>query len=100
MVRIVRAPPLDLSSVSPSFLPDDANPDIHQESLFGLQEAPTFRPTPEEFVDPLAYISSIRAAGEKCGILKIIPPEGWKPDFSIDTEVPVLLFLKERWTDT
>lgn len=39
-----------------------------------LPEAPVFRPTREEFADPLAYISSIRAAAEPWGICKIVPP--------------------------
>jgi histone demethylase JARID1 len=43
---------------------------------------PVFRPTAEEFADPIRYISSIRAIGEKAGICKIIAPEGWKPPFN------------------
>jgi hypothetical protein len=38
-------------------------------------------------VEPLKYIESIRPLAEKSGICKIIPPEGWKPPFALDTEV-------------
>ncbi len=31
-----------------------------------VPSAPTFYPTPEQFQDPVAYIESIRAEGEKC----------------------------------
>jgi hypothetical protein len=53
---------------------------------FTLPEAPTYRPTPEQFQDPLAYIASIRREAEAYGICKIVPPEGWKPPFAIDHE--------------
>lgn len=49
-----------------------------------LDEAPEFRPTAEEFADPLKFIASIRQVAEPFGICKIIPPEGWKPTCAID----------------
>jgi [histone H3]-trimethyl-L-lysine4 demethylase len=53
----------------------------------GLQEAPTFRPTKEEFKDPMEYIRKVTPKGSKYGICRIIPPEGWDPQFAVDTEV-------------
>ena len=43
---------------------------------FSLHEAPTFRPTPAEFQDPLGYISSIRDQAERYGICKVGVPGG------------------------
>lgn len=53
----------------------------------GLQDAPTFRPTEEEFADPHRYIMKIANEGQKYGAVKIIPPDSWNPDFAVDTEV-------------
>jgi hypothetical protein len=41
-----------------------------------LPEVPVFRPTAAQFRDPLAFIASVREAGERCGLVRIIPPEG------------------------
>ncbi|XP_030377901.1 lysine-specific demethylase lid isoform X2 [Scaptodrosophila lebanonensis] len=49
-------------------------------------ECPIFRPTAEEFKNPLAYISKIRSIAEKCGIAKILPPEKWSPPFAVDVD--------------
>jgi len=39
-----------------------------------LPEAPVFKPTEEEFQDPMKYIASIRDTVKKFGVCKIIPP--------------------------
>lgn len=59
----------------------------------GLQEAPTFRPSIEEFTDPIEYIRKIAPEARKYGICKIIPPETWNPPFAIDTEVWKIISL-------
>ncbi|OON14528.1 PHD-finger [Opisthorchis viverrini] len=47
-------------------------------------EAPIFRPSDEEFKDPLAYLMKIRNIGMKTGICKIIPPKSWNPPFAVN----------------
>ena len=44
-----------------------------------IASAPTFRPTLEEFADPIAYLSSIEARAREAGICKVIPPRGATP---------------------
>lgn len=87
-----RAPPLDLSTVERRG-PSSNVRESRRVRPHGLQEAPTFRPTEEEFKDPFEYIKKIRAVGEKYGICKIIPPDSWDPGFAIDTE---RFFFKTR----
>ena len=53
----------------------------------GLPEAPTYRPSEDEFRDPMAYIKSIADEASKFGICKIIPPDDWNPDLAINLEV-------------
>lgn len=79
------SPKLDLSTVKTSS-PRDPIPET-EPRLFGLQNCPEFRPTMEEFRDPMAYIRSISDRGKEFGIVKIIPPEEWKMPFVTDTEV-------------
>lgn len=61
----------------------------------GLLEAPTFYPSEDEFrAGPLEYIKKIEPEGRKYGIVKIVPPPGWKPPFAVDTEViPRILII-------
>jgi [histone H3]-trimethyl-L-lysine4 demethylase len=82
-----QAPPLDISTVERKGHPSAVGESKKRIRPHGLQDAPTFRPTEEEFRDPMEYMKKIAPEGRKYGICKIIPPDGWNPDFAIDTEV-------------
>ena len=58
------------------------------ENSTGMKSAPELHPTWEDFVHPIKYLSKpeIVQLGEKYGILKVIPPEGWKPRFALDSD--------------
>ena len=47
-------------------------------------DAPLFKPTAEQWEDPLRYISLIRPLAEQCGLARIQPPESWQPPFVVD----------------
>ncbi|KAL4994152.1 PLU-1-like protein-domain-containing protein [Aspergillus recurvatus] len=81
-----RSAPLDLSTVERRGQPNAPREPTSRVRPHGLQEAPTFRPTEDEFRDPEAYIRKIAPEGKKYGICRIIPPENWQPTFAIDTE--------------
>lgn len=74
-----RSAPLDLSTVERRGQPNAPREPGKRIRPHGLQEAPTFRPTEEEFKDPEAYIRKIAPEGKKYGICRVIPPEGWQP---------------------
>ncbi|CAD6888737.1 unnamed protein product [Tilletia laevis] len=65
-------------------------PSRSKTRVFGLEEAPIFYPTIEEFADPIKYIAWCAAPdggnAKEFGIAKIVPPEGWSPDFVLDQE--------------
>ncbi|CAG8587699.1 6134_t:CDS:2, partial [Ambispora gerdemannii] len=56
------------------------------ERHFGLEEGKTFYPTHEEFQNPFEYFEKIRPDAEAWGIIKVVPPKEWKPNFTLDTE--------------
>ncbi|KAK6339375.1 hypothetical protein TWF718_008795 [Orbilia javanica] len=80
-----RAAGLDMSSVEHRQIPSTKE-QPKKNRPHGITEAPTYRPTEEEFKDPFKYIQSIAEEGRKYGIVKIIPPDTWNPPFCIDTE--------------
>ncbi|KAL8737258.1 MAG: hypothetical protein Q9181_001844 [Wetmoreana brouardii] len=81
-----RAPPLDMATVEQRGHPMAVRETNKRIRPHGLQDAPTFRPTEDEFRDPMDYIKKIAPEGRKYGVCKIIPPDTWKPGFAIDTE--------------
>lgn len=50
-----------------------------------LQECPVLQPSDEEFASPIEYLArdDVKTLGNKYGLLKIVPPQGWKPPFSL-----------------
>ncbi len=68
-------------------------PQTHSIMNSKLEQVPIFRPTNEEFLDPVGFITKIRDIGEKFGMVKIIPPTDWNPNFGIDTEVSFFSFF-------
>lgn len=83
-----RAEPLDLSSVErKGKQADGLNGSNQRQHINGVTEAPTFRPTEEEWREPIEYMQKIAAEGMQYGIIKIKPPDSWNPDFAVDTTV-------------
>jgi len=82
-----KAERLDLSTVERRGRPFSVEEPAPRTHINGIPEAPTFRPTEEQWKNPFAYLKSIEVEGKKYGVIKIIPPESWNPDFVIDTEV-------------
>ena len=86
----VISPPLDLATVRTTPLIDSDQPGPPR--VFGLEDAPAYFPTLEQFRDPMAYISSILEGAQKYGIVKIVPPSDWKMPFVTDTTVRLIFF--------
>lgn len=82
------SPPLDLSSVERRGQPNAVRePHKPRSRPQGIEEAPTYYPTEEEWRDPVEYVKKISPEASRYGICKVVPPDSWNPDFAIDTEV-------------
>ncbi|KAI1811063.1 PLU-1-domain-containing protein [Poronia punctata] len=82
----MQSPPLDLLAVERRGQPTASREHVKKTRLFGLEEAPTYRPTSEEWKQPLEYIRKIAPEAQAYGLCKLIPPDSWNPDFAIDTK--------------
>ncbi|KAK0727760.1 PLU-1-like protein-domain-containing protein [Lasiosphaeria miniovina] len=80
------SPPLDLTSVERREQPTFKEPVKKKSRPHGLQEAPTYYPTEEEWKEPFEFIQKIAPEAREYGLCKIVPPESWNPDFAIDTK--------------
>lgn len=79
--------PLDMTSVERRGQPTASREIPKTMRPHQLEEAPTYRPSEDEFRDPFEYMKKIAPEASKYGICKIIPPDSWTPEFAIDTEV-------------
>ena len=57
--------------------------EVKTGDLSKVTDAPEFRPSVEEWKNPIAYVEKIRLEAEAFGIAKIIPPAGWNPPFAL-----------------
>ncbi|KAI9219920.1 hypothetical protein BC828DRAFT_384873 [Blastocladiella britannica] len=79
-------PPLDIASASrdgiSARLPDGA---ALMDGI--IPHCPVYRPTADQWRDPIAFIATIRTDAERAGICKIIPPKDWvkQVGFALDT---------------
>ncbi|XP_038216833.1 protein Jumonji isoform X3 [Zerene cesonia] len=52
-----------------------------------MLEAPVFRPTEDEFKDPMQYLESILPSAAKYGLCKVIPPDTFDPPCILDNDI-------------
>ncbi|XP_071251988.1 protein Jumonji isoform X3 [Salvelinus alpinus] len=68
-----------------------------------LTEVPVFRPSLEEFHDPLVYVEAMRGQAESYGLCRVAPPQDWRPecklkeDMRFVTQVQHIHKLGRRW---
>lgn len=90
--RLPTAPPLDFSTLRMSTPRHPNPPPRGKPRMFDLEEAPVYHPTIEQFSQPMEYIERIARQAKQYGICKIVPPQGWRPPFAIDSEVSRAIF--------
>ena len=83
----LKSAPLDITTVERRGRLSASYPPPKKNRPHGLQDAPTYRPTEDEWRDPMEFMRKISPEAKEYGICKIIPPDAWNPDFAIDTEV-------------
>lgn len=74
----------------PATLPTQAVWEPSERVSVDIPHVPTYRPTEEQFGDPLSFIASIRAEAERFGVCRIVPPPSWAPRFSIPNAEGIL----------
>lgn len=89
-----RAEALDMSTVERRGQSNVTSDVARKSRLFNIPEAPVFRPTEDEFREPMEYFRKIAPEGRKYGIIKIVPPEAWNPPFAINTEVRSTVYMR------
>ncbi|GJC93054.1 PLU-1-like protein [Colletotrichum higginsianum] len=93
----MRSAPLDLTSVERRGQATAVKEPVKKKTRpHGLEEAPTYYPTEEEWKDPMEYIKKVSPEAKKFGLCKIVPPSSWNPDFAIDTEVGFAVTPEDR----
>ncbi|KAG1684584.1 Protein Jumonji [Nymphon striatum] len=76
---------------------------IYKDGKGEIVTAPVFRPSAEEFKDPLEYIRNISPQAEQYGICTIVPPSTFKPDCQLNDDMRFTLHnqhihrLYKRW---
>lgn len=72
--------------------------EVKTGDLSQVKDAPEYRPTLEEWKDPMAYVEKIRQEAENFGIAKIIPPAGWAPPYALkdDFKFPTYAHNNEK----
>ncbi len=88
------------------WVPPMSHTDPKLQCTDSVEEIPLLEPSEEEFADPIKYIRSIAAHGERYGIAVIQPPPSWKakrrgdpgldPNFRFKTKRQNLAPLQRR----